>query len=147
MQIIRDHLHHWDQSLPRVPLAADRQTLMKRRWRALASDGVEFGFDLEHALSDGDVFHQTETAVYHLSQKPEPLLEIPFGTSEEAAALGWKIGNLHFPIQVTATASRVVDDPAIRQMLIREKIEFTRVEDVFRSLGGAHSHGHNHVHH
>ncbi len=147
MQIIRDHLHHWNPSLPRVPLAADRLTLMKRHWRAPAADGVEFGFDLEHMLSDGDVFHQTDAAVYHLLQKPEPLLEIPFSTSEEAAKLGWKVGNLHFQIQVTATVTRVVDDPAIRQMLLREGIQFTRVEDVFHSLGGGPAHGHGHVHH
>ncbi len=147
MQLIRAHLHHWDSTLRRVPLAADRLTLVKRRWRAVASDGVEFGFDLEHSLADGDVFHQTEAVVYHLSQKPEPLLEIPFGTAEEAATLGWKIGNLHFSIEVTPTATRVVDDAAIRQMLVREGIKFARVVEVFRPLNAGHPHGLGHVAH
>ena len=33
-----------------VILTADRATLAKRRWRGVAQDGREFGFDLDHVL-------------------------------------------------------------------------------------------------
>lgn len=144
MQIIRDHLHGWDHARPRVALSADRLTLAKRRWRGTAADGMEFGFDLEHPLSDGDAFFQTDTAVYALAQRPEPVLEIPLGTDPaDAARLGWRLGNLHFPLAFAENgAALAVDDPAVRGMLTREHIAFTPAERVFRPISGGHSHGH-----
>ena len=53
MQLIHDHLHRWNDSLPRIPLAVDRLTLTKRRWRGTATDGCEFGFDLPAEGHDG----------------------------------------------------------------------------------------------
>lgn len=143
MQLVRDHLHDWDRARPRVPLGADRLTLAKRRWRGTAADGAEFGFDLEHPLADGDMFFQSETAVYQLAQRPEPVLEIPLGNDPAAAAqLGWRLGNLHFPVAVAGDVALAVDDPAVRQMLAREQLAFTPAERVFRPLTGGHSHGH-----
>jgi urease accessory protein len=145
MQIVLDHLHHWDAATQSATLAADRFTLAKRRWRGVASDGTEFGFDLEHPLSDGDVFFQTGTTYYQIEQRPEPVLEIPLGSAEGAAQLGWKIGNLHFQIAMTAQAILAPDDPAIRQLLEREGIPHRRTEAVFRPLSGGHLHGPQHV--
>jgi urease accessory protein len=142
MEIIRDHLHAWHKSLARVPLTVDRLTLAKRRWRQTAADGQEFGFDLEHPLADGDVFFQTDGARYEIEQTPEPVLEVPLGSSENAARLGWMVGNLHFPIAVTATTIHAPDDTAIRQLLEREGIAHRAALAVFRPLKGSHSHGH-----
>ncbi|HEY5793031.1 MAG TPA: hypothetical protein VIS74_07020, partial [Chthoniobacterales bacterium] len=62
-----------------------------------------------------------------------------------AARLGWKIGNLHFSVEVTADALRVADDSAIRQMLGREGIAHAARSAVFRPLLAApHSHSHAH---
>ena len=61
-------------------------TLAKRRWRGTAIDGAEFGFDLVHPLANGDVFAETETAVYRIAQQPEPVLEIPLESDPAAAA-------------------------------------------------------------
>ena len=150
MQLIHDHLHDWDRTLPRVALPVERLTLHKRRWRGVASDGVEFGFDLEHPLTDGDVFFQSEAGVYHLAQRPEPVLEIPLGLdATDAARLGWRLGNLHFPLAVMTenNVALAVDDPAVRAMLAREQIAFTPAERVFRPLSGGHAHGHHgHAH-
>jgi len=140
MEIIADHLHGWDRALPRIPLSAGRLTLAKRRWRGVATDGKEFGFDLEHPLADHDVFFQTATACYQLAQEPEPVLEVPLGTPERAAQIGWKVGNLHFQISVTPQAIFTPDDPAIRQMLERENIPYRPGRAVFRPLHGGHSH-------
>ena len=143
MEIIRDHLHDWDRSLPRVPLPVDRLTLAKRRWRQTASDGQEFGFDLEHPLADGDVFFQTAAAAYHIEQQREPILEVPLDHAAQAAQLGWQIGNLHFQIAITAGAILAPDDPAIRQLLERAGVPHRPTQAVFRPLTGSHSHGHH----
>jgi urease accessory protein len=144
MQIIHGHLHHWNQALPRRVISVPRGTLAKRRWRGAAEDGAEFGFDLEHALDDGDVFYQSETACYAVVQLPEPVLEISLpADGHQAARLGWLIGNLHFPVEVTSSAIRVADDPALRQLCEREHLPFDACDRVFHPLSGGHSHGHH----
>jgi len=125
----------------KIAVPADRLNLAKRRWRAVAADGREFGFDLERHLHDGDVVHREESIAYVLAQKPEPVLEITLPADPTAAArLGWQIGNLHFPLETTAGAIRVTDDPALRQFLEREHLPFTARTAVFRPI----AHGHHH---
>ena len=143
MQIVRGHLHHWDRTLTSLLLPVDRLTLAKRRWRGVASDGTEFGFDLEEPLADGDIFFQGNTVFYQLAQNPEPVLEVAVSSSLEAAWMGWQIGNLHFQIAPTGTTILAPDDPAIRQMLERERVSFREICAVFRPLGHGHSHGHH----
>ena len=129
-----------------VLIATDRLTLEKRRWRGIAADGSEFGFDLEHALVDGDLVFVNGTAAYRIAQKPEPVLCVELGEARHAARLGWLLGNLHFRIAVTADGVQAPDDPAVRQLLEREHIHFHRTEAVFHPLGGGHSHGAAHGH-
>ena len=128
-------------SLPRIVLAADRLLLAKRRWRATAADGSDFGFDLSAPLADGAAFFASESAVYCIVQKPEPVLEIALiPRPAPVARLGWTVGNLHFPIQVTDEVIRVPDDVALRQLFEREKIPFTKCERVFVPFARSHSH-------
>ena len=147
MEIISDRLHDRGEqpALIRVPLRASRLDLSKRRWRGVASDGTEFGFDLEHPLADGDAFFEAAGAFYQIEQEPEPILEVVLGSASDAARLGWKIGNLHFQIAVTGDAIHAPDDPAVRQLLEREGIAHHQVLAVFRPLSGSHSHG-THAH-
>jgi urease accessory protein len=128
-----------DRSIVRIPV--DRLTLAKRRWRGVADDGREFGFDLEVPLVDGAEFFQTDDAIYVIAQKYEPVLEVALGADSQAAArLGWMIGNLHFQIEVAAGIVRVADDPALRQLFNRERIQFVACKRVFHPLSGAHHH-------
>lgn len=143
-----DLIHHpLDQSaadlapLPRIPITVARLDLEKRRWRGLAADGREFGFDLHHPLHHGAAVFATASHAYVIAQAPEPVLEIALGDAEASARLGWKIGNLHFPIEINPTAVRVIDDPALRQMLEREQIPFAEKTAVFQPLKGLpHAH-------
>jgi urease accessory protein len=127
--------------LPRIALAVDRLLLAKRRWRGTADDGTDFGFDLSMPLSDGAAFFASESAYYCIAQKPEPVLEVALISKlAPVARLGWTIGNLHFPIQVTDEVIRVPDDSALRQLFEREKIPFTEAERVFNPFAKGHSH-------
>ena len=124
-----------------MPLKVDRLTLAKRRWKRNAEDGAEFGFDLERPLRHGAVFYETEKSVYLISQKAELVLEVVLiPRSAPVARLGWAIGNLHFPIEVTDDAIRVPDDPALRQLFTKEGIPFAEVECVFQPFAKTHSH-------
>lgn len=142
MQIINGHLHEWDKTLACLLLPVDRLTLARRRWRGKATDGAEFGFDLEHPLGNRDIFHQSDTAYYRIAQQPEPVLELRWSTPTEAARAGWLIGNLHFQIAIGAQKILAPDDPAVRQMLDRERIGYRAADDIFEPLGGSHAHGH-----
>jgi len=135
--------------LPRVELSVERHDLAKLRWRGAASDGREFGFDLHQPLAQGALFFVSETAHYCIAQKPEPVLEVALGDPAAAALTGWKIGNLHFPMEVTEAGGssriRVADDLALRQLFERERIPFCEAVSVFQPLKGApHAHGHAH---
>jgi urease accessory protein len=141
MEIINRPKPPAPSSLPILRIPVERLTLAKRRWRGMAEDGCEFGFDLERPLSDGSVVFQSGNAVYVIAQKFEPVLEVVLDTDlSEAARLGWTIGNLHFPLEVTSALVRVGDDPALRHLFERERIKFVACKRVFHPLSGAHHH-------
>jgi urease accessory protein len=128
-----------------VGIAASRETLAKKRWRGTATDHVEFGFNLEHPLAHGDLVHLSESAVYRLEQLPEPVLEIRLDpTPSQAALLAWRIGNLHFPLELSSALLRVADDPALRRMFEREKIAFMATVAIFQPVAAAAPHSHTH---
>jgi urease accessory protein len=140
------------EDLPVVPIPVDRHQLAKRRWRGEAEDGTAFGFDLETPLWHGATVRVAADRQYRIAQHSEPCLRIPLGTPEEAASIGWRIGNLHFQAAFGGGAVLVMDDLAVRQMLEREGIAHEPVEMVFQPAaqtghdpGAPHSHG-GHVH-
>jgi len=141
VELIQHALAGWNQQFPVLCVPVERLVLTKRRWRGVAEDGREFGFDLEAPLADGAPVFQSDAAVYILAQKYEPVLEIALGADAlSAAQLGWMIGNLHFAIEVVGGIVRVVDDPAVRQLFEREGIAATACKRVFHPLSGGHHH-------
>lgn len=130
-----------------VAIPVDRHKLARRRWRGSASDGSDFGFDVSEALSHGDCVYWTETNAYVIEQSPEDCLLIGLGEVQEAAWIGWMIGNLHFKAAFGKAGVLVPDDLAVEQMLEREGIYYRRVRHVFQpSKQGGLSHDHNHSH-
>jgi urease accessory protein len=144
LDVIRQAIDAAHNHLPAVDLVVERLTLAKRRWRAAAVDGREFGFDLEEPLQHGDVVFQTATHRYVISQIPEQVLRLALLDPVQAARLGWQVGNLHFRIMIDAGFVLVEDDPALRQMLVREGIDFSPTQAIFQPLAGAAGHEHHH---
>lgn len=140
MELIRAALPEPGRGVLEVPLHVDRQTLVKRRWRGVADDGREFGFDLDEPLRDADRFFHVDGATYLIAQTPEPVLEVPLSSSTGSARLGWLIGNLHFPLEISGERVRVADDPALRQMFMHEEIVFTAAMRVFHPMRQGHVH-------
>jgi urease accessory protein len=117
-----------------ISLTAERRLFLKRRWRGAAEDGMEFGFDLESRLHDGCVIHQTADADYVMRQEHEPVYVVRPRTLDEAALLGWRIGNLHMPVEITGGELRAAHDPAVRQLLEREGWAFEECTLLFNPL-------------
>lgn len=136
MQIVRRMLA--ERSLRpgsgQVPLLVERHLFLKRRWQGVAEDGTEFEFDLESRLKNGCVIHQTDRADYVIAQKPETVIQIATPTAGLAALVGWKIGNLHFPVQIVDGFIRVTADPQIRELLAGEDWSHEEMTLVFQPL-------------
>jgi len=140
MDIIRATLPPTATGVLEILLHIDRLTLEKRRWRAAAEDGREFGFDLETPLRDGAPFFHAGGATYLISQQPEPVLEISLTEPSDSARLGWQIGNLHFSLQIVGNSIRVADDPALRRLFDREQITYSGARRVYHPERRAHVH-------
>lgn len=117
-----------------VCLRAERRMFLKRRWRGVAEDGVEFGFDLEGRLHSGAVIHRTEDRDYVVRQEEERVYELKFKGAAEAALMGWKIGNLHLPVEVGEGWLRAVHDLAVAQLCAREGWDVQEKDVVFNPL-------------
>ncbi|MDD2765111.1 MAG: urease accessory protein UreE [Opitutaceae bacterium] len=150
MHLIYAPLASFAAVLPEVAVRADRQQLARRRWRAAADDGMEFGFELEAALRHGDVVWAGAQARYVIRQSAEPVLEIPLDMASDAAAvIGWAVGNLHSAIEAQPTRILAPDDPGLRQTLDRLGIPYQGITAVFqphRFAGNLAGHGHAHHH-
>lgn len=118
----------------RVVIAVERRVFLKRRWRAQAPDGSDFGFDLEHRLVDGCVVYQTEDVDYVVEQLPEIVYNIPFENPAHAAEVAWKVGNLHLPAEILEDRILVLHDEAMTQLLARENWQFSEPSVLFRPL-------------
>ena len=117
-----------------VRLRVARRMFLKRRWRGTAEDGVEFGFDLAGRLHSGAVIHRTDAADYVIVQEEEPIYEISYTDARQAALIGWKIGNLHFPVEPGDGWLRVTRDPAVTQLCSREGWALREAQVVFNPL-------------
>lgn len=117
-----------------VVLRAERRMFLKRRWRGVAGDGTEFGFDLEGRLHSGAVIHRTESLDYVILQEAETVYEFAFETAAQGALMGWKIGNLHFPVEIGEGWLRVAQDPALAQLGEREGWRRAEREVIFNPL-------------
>lgn len=118
----------------RVELRAERRKFLKRRWRGVAEDGREFGFDLESRLVDGCVIFREEGREYVVRQLPERVYEVIFSDAGHGALVGWKVGNLHLPAEVVDGGLRVLHDEAMKQLLEREGWGFSEPEVVFKPM-------------
>lgn len=117
-----------------VTLAAERRLFLKRRWRGVAEDGTEFGFDLETRLADGCVIFHQAGIDYIVRQLPEVVYEIPLESPAQAALVAWKVGNLHLPAQIFGHSIRVLHDEAMTQLLEREGWFHTEPEVLFTPM-------------
>jgi urease accessory protein len=147
MHLIQAALPARPDHLEAIPLRVDRHKLARRRWRGVAADGTDFGFDVTEALKPGDCIYASDTKCYVIEQTPEDCLLIALDDAKGAAWIGWMVGNLHFKAAFTEAGMLVQDDLAVRQMLEREKINYQGVQKVFQPCKqGGHSHHHSHMH-
>ena len=145
MILVREVLHAVDPRLPENAVRVDRQKLARRRWRGRADDGTDFGFEVATPLRHGDAVWSSASARYVIRQTAEPLIEISVDVApEEAAVIGWAVGNMHFVIEAQERCIRAPDDPALRQALGRVGIPYRETHGIFQPHRFASIVGHSH---
>lgn len=117
-----------------IPLYTPRRHLLKLRWRAIADDGTEFGFDLASRLTDGCVIFQQDGKDYVVRQVPELVYEVIYESPAHAALVAWRVGQLHLPAQILPDRIRVLHDHEMSHLLGSEGWSFTEPEVVFQPL-------------
>jgi urease accessory protein len=133
MHVIQQPVIQPDMGLPVIIIRLDRRTLAKRLWRATASDGTEFGCELQRPLRPGATVMQSESSRYVVEQEPERVLEIGLDMPASAAAgLGWAIGNLHLDLMSEPHRLLTPDEKYIRQFLDRIGVPYRETVEVFR---------------
>ena len=136
MEIIR-HALATASDLPiqnQIILAAERRQFLKRRWRGIAGDGMEFGFDLQNRLTEGCVIFQNAGNDYIVRQLVECVYEVALVSAGQAALVAWKVGNLHLPAEIGKASIRVLHDEAMTQLLMREGWEYSEPEVLFNPM-------------
>ena len=144
--IIRHALHGSRHAGRAIAVSTDRWQLAKHRWRATATDGRDFGFELDHPMQHGDVILENDYGHYVIEQAAEPVLVFSIGDATAAATLAWSIGNLHQPLQVTADELVASDDPALRQWCDQQQVPYRNEQRIFQPIRAASGH-HRHHHH
>ena len=117
-----------------ITLSAERRQFLKRRWRGIAEDGTEFGFDLEDRLTDGCVIFHQDGKDYIVRQLPETVYEVRYTGPAHAALVAWKVGNLHLPAQILDDRILVLHDEAMTNLLEREGWSFSEPVVLFQPL-------------
>lgn len=147
MNLITQALPHAHAGREAIAVPVDRHKLARRRWRGVAADGTDFGFDVNESLNHGDCIYETDTKSYIIEQDSEDCFLIALSGAKESAWVGWMIGNLHFKASFSNEGVLVQNDLAVEQMLDREHIHYDRVQRVFQpAKQGGHSHDHDHGH-
>ena len=134
LQLIQSVVGEPDFRLQVIALEVERLVLAKRRWRGVAADGTQFGFELETPLKDGATIWQTDLGRYVVRQRPEAVLQISLEVPPSAAAgIGWAIGNLHLELCAEKERLLALDDPAVRQLLDRLGVAYLATVAIFRA--------------
>lgn len=85
---------------PTVPVLYEWFECERRRLRKVAQDGMEFGIAIPGGVKVGDILYETETVCYVVCLKEVHLISIAIHSTEEAARVGFELGNRHLSLKI-----------------------------------------------
>lgn len=133
------------EPLQELTIAADRETLTRRRWRGAALDGTDFAFSLTDPVRHGSVIHEGQGKRYRVRQLPEPVLVVPLPQEPLLAArTAWFFGNMHLPIELRSSELLVAEEPTLRERITSAGMTWTAREDVFQPSKHCDTPAHSH---
>lgn len=114
----------------------------RRRLALACQHGLEILLDLPEAmhLRDGDAL-VLETGDYVcVRARPEHVLEIKAGSSQDLARLAWHLGNRHLAVQIQPGRLLILHDHVIAQMLADLGGSVVEIMTAFDPESGASHH-------
>ncbi len=146
MPLIEQTLPGSQEALQELTIAADRDTLTRRRWRGAALDGTDFAFALTDPVRHGSVIWEGMGKRYRVRQLPEPVLVVPLPDEPLLAArTAWFFGNMHLPIELRPGELLVAEEPTLRERITAAGMAWKAREDVFQPSKHCDTPAHSHA--
>ncbi|MFT8888231.1 MAG: urease accessory protein UreE [Ethanoligenens sp.] len=110
-----------------------------------STGGCELGVRQPHGarIQDGDVLYADDAMVIAAHIKPCVLLRVRLTDVEQAARVGYELGNRHLPVVVANGVLEVPYDEPTAQYLEKRGFTAERVEGIFHGSAIAHHHHHH----
>lgn len=117
-------------------LLMDWQDCHRRAARGITESGRKIGIllPLGQSLRHGDILHEEQECRVVCRIRPTEVLVVAITDEFAAIALAAELGNLHMPLEVTATAIITLDDGPVLVILRRRRLSFHREVRVFQPL-------------
>jgi urease accessory protein len=145
MPLIEKALVPSAETLQELTIAADRDTLTRRRWRGAALDGTDFAFALQDPVQHGSIIYENLGKRYRVRQLPEPVLVVPLPQEPLLAArTAWFFGNMHLPIELRAMELLVAEEPTLRERITAAGMTWTAREEIFQPSKHCDTPAHSH---
>jgi urease accessory protein len=145
MPLIEQAVAETSEALQELTIAADRDTLTRRRWRGSALDGTDFAFALTDPVRHGSVIFEGQGKRYRVRQMPEPVLVVPLPDEPlMAARTAWFFGNMHLPIELRPGEVIIAEEPTLRERITAAGMTWTAREDVFQPSKHCDTPAHSH---
>ena len=147
---ILGHFHE-DSHKQKISVPYEWFETEKGRILKTAEDGTEFGIAVAGGVRDGDILYETETLLYVVTLTASQLISISYHNAQEAARIGFELGNRHLSLKIRDRDILVpYDEPTC---LYLQKLGFEAVpvcenfSDYIQCRAhGAAPHTHHHVH-
>ncbi|MCH3973054.1 MAG: urease accessory protein UreE [Oscillospiraceae bacterium] len=113
------------------------------RLRSVSGRDVCIRQENGHRLHDGDILSRGPQGILAVKVRPSEVLKLKLETPEQAARLGWELGNRHLPVVIDAGGVTVPYDEPTFSYLQQRGFSPKRCTDVFT---GSLVHSHHHEH-
>ncbi|MDB6139072.1 MAG: UreE urease accessory domain protein [Verrucomicrobiaceae bacterium] len=146
MPLIEQAVPGSSEDLQELTIAADRDTLTRRRWRGAALDGTDFAFALADPVRHGSVIWEGQGKRYRVRQMQEAVLVVPL--PEEpllAARTAWFFGNMHLPIELRPGEILIAEEPTMRERITAAGMTWVAREDIFQPSKHCDTPAHSHA--
>lgn len=133
------HIH-----VEKIYLKSDE--LLKRINRVTSDHGKEYGISLSKdvILKDGDILYRDDNNIVVVSVKSDDVLIIKPTNITEMGKIAHNLGNRHLPAQFKEGMMILEYDNLVEDLLIQEKIPYSRenitLEKAFRHVEFGHKH-------
>lgn len=114
----------------------------RKRLYRVAADGTCFGLAVSGGIKEGDILYETEKARYVVSLAECSLLSVEIRTMEEAARVGFELGNRHLSLKIFPDHILIPYDRPTHEYLLKKDFNVSMITGRFDNFIVCHAHEH-----